>query len=93
MDQAQVMKKEREDWERMYHKTLKGLEVMIDVQRVMKNINKLAEEASTTVAEMEGTILMASINNHTTNAMNIIQIVEDLCYLIQSNMDNRAFQI
>jgi len=72
MDQAQVMKKEREDWERMYHKTLKGLEVMIDVQRVMKNINKLAEEASTTVAEMEGTILMASINNHTTNAMNII---------------------
>ena len=87
------MKKEREDWERMYHKTLKGLEVMIDVQRVMKNINKLAEEASTTVAEMEGTILMASINNHTTNAMNIIQIVEDLCYLIQSNMDNRAFQI
>ena len=30
MDQAQVMKKEREDWERTYHKTLKGLEVMID---------------------------------------------------------------
>ena len=31
MDQAQVIKKEREDWERMYHKTLKGLEAMIDI--------------------------------------------------------------
>jgi len=71
MDQAQVMKRKREDWERMYHKTLKGLEAMIDVQRVMKDMKKLAEEASTTVAEMEGTILMASINNCITNTMNI----------------------
>ena len=56
-------------------------------------MNKLAEEAGTTVAEMEGVILMASINNRTTNAMNITQMVEDLHYLIQSDMDNRAFQI
>ena len=93
MDQAQVIKKEREDWERTYHKTLKELEAMIDVQRVMKDIKKLAEETSMTVAEMEGMILMASINNHTTNTTNITQMVEDLHYLIQSNMDNRAFQI
>jgi len=93
MDQAQVMKRERENWERMYHKILKGLEAMIDGQRVMKNMKKLAEEASTTVAEMEGTILMASIDNRTTNATNITQMVEDLRYLIQSDMDNRAFQI
>jgi len=93
MDQAQVMKKEREDWERTYHKTLKGLEVMIDIQRIMKDMKKLAEEISTTVAEMEGTILMASINNRTTNAMDITQMVEDLRYLIQSNMDGKAFQI
>ena len=33
MDQAQVMKREREDWLRLYHKMLKGLEMMIDVQR------------------------------------------------------------
>jgi len=71
MDQVQVMKREREDWERMYHKILKGLEAMIDVQRVMKDMKKLAEEAGTTVAEMEGTILTASIDNRTTNAMNI----------------------
>jgi len=93
MDQAQVMKKEREDWERMYYKTLKGLEVMIDVQRVMKDMKKLAEETSTTVVEIEGMILMASMNNHTTNATNITQVAEDLRYLIQSDMDNRAFQI
>ena len=93
MDQAQIIKKEREDWERLYHKTLKGIEAMIDIQRVMKDMKKLAEEAGTTVAEMEGTILMASINNRTTNATNITQMAEDLCYLIQSDMDDRAFQV
>jgi len=93
MDQAQVIKRESEDWERTYHKTLKELEVMINIQRMMKDIKKLAEETSTTVMEMEETILMASINNRTTNAMNITQMAEDLRYLIQSNMDNRAFQI
>ena len=93
MDQAQVMKREREDWERIYHKTLKGLEAMVDIQRIMKDMKKLAEETSMTVAEMEGTILTASINNRTTNATNITQMAEDLQYLIQSNMDDRAFQI
>jgi len=93
MDQAQVMKRERENWKRTYHKTLKRLKAMIDVQRIMKDIKKLAEETSMTVAEMEGTILTASINNRTTNATNITQIAEDLRYLIQSNMDDKAFQI
>ena len=31
INQAQVMKREREDWTRFYHKTLKGLETIIDV--------------------------------------------------------------
>ena len=93
MDQAQVMKKERENWERTYHKTLKGPEMIIDVQRVIKDIKKLVKEASTTVAEMKGNILTASIDNCTTNTMNITQIVEDLHYLIQGDMDDRAFQI
>ena len=93
LDQAQVMKKEREDWERLYHKTLKGIEAMIDVQRAVKDMKKIAEEAGTTVAEMEGTILMASIDNRTTNATSIIQMAEDLRYLIQSDMDDRAFQV
>ena len=63
MDQAQVMKKEREDWSRLYHKTLKGLEMMINIQRMMKDIKKLAEEANTMITEIEGTVLTASINN------------------------------
>ena len=71
MDQAQVIKKKREDWMRLYHKTLKGLETMIDVQRMVKNIKKLAEEVNTTITEVEESILIASINNRTTNATNI----------------------
>jgi len=63
MDQAQVMKREQEDWSRLYHKTLKGIEAMIDVQRMLKDMKKIAGETSTTVMEMEGIILMASINN------------------------------
>jgi len=47
---------------------------------------KIAGEANTTITEMEETILKASINNRTTNAMNILGISEDLQYLIQSNM-------
>jgi len=78
MDQAQVMKREREDWKKTYHKTLKGIEAMIDVQKMMKDIKKIAEETNMTVMEMEGTILMASIDNRTTNAMNITQMVKDL---------------
>ena len=57
------MKREREDWTRVYHKTLKEIEAMIDVQRMLKDMKKIVEETSTTVAEMEGTILVASINN------------------------------
>ena len=93
MNQAQVMKKEREDWTRLYYKTLKGIEAMIDVQRMLKDMKKIVEETSTTVIEMEGTILTASINNRTTNTMNIMQIAEDIQYLVQSDMDNRALQI
>ena len=63
MDQAQVMKREREDWLRLYHKMLKRLEMIIDIQRWMKDIKKLAEEANTTIMEAERLILTASINN------------------------------
>ena len=93
MDQAQVMKREREDWERLYHKTLKGIEAMINVQRIVKDMKKMAEETNMTIMEMEETILMASINNQTVNTMNIMQISEDLWYLVQSDMDKQAFQI
>ena len=56
-------------------------------------MKKMAEEMNTIITEMEGMILMASINNRTVNTMKITQISEDLQYLVQSNMDERAFQI
>ena len=91
MDQAQVIKREREYWSRLYHKMLKGLEIMIDVQRLVKDIKKLAEETNITITEVEGSVLMANINNQVINTTNITQILEDLRYIVQSNMDEWAF--
>ena len=42
---------------------MKGIEAMIDVQRMIKDMKKIAEETSTIVMEMERTILTASVNN------------------------------
>jgi len=81
------MKREREDWTRLYHKTLKGIETMINVQKMAKNLKKIAEETNMTITEMEETILTASINNQMVNTMNITQISEDLQYMVQSDMD------
>ena len=87
------MKRKREDWTRLYYKTLKGIEAMIDVQRMTKDIKKLAEETNTILTEIERTVLTASNNSRVMNATNLTQISEDLQYLVQSDMDNRAFQI
>ena len=57
------MKRKREDWMRLYYKTLKGIEARIDVQRMVKDLKKIAEETNMMITEIEGTILMASINN------------------------------
>ena len=54
-------------------------------------MKKLARE--TMITEMKGFILTASINNWTMNATNITGISENLWYLVQSNMENWAFQI
>jgi len=93
MDQAQVMKREQEDWTRMYHKMLKEIETMIDVQRMIKDIKKLAGEVNIVVTEMEEAILWASINNRMTNATNISGISEDLRFLVQSDIEEQAFQV
>jgi len=78
MDQAQVIKREREDWTRLYHKMLKEIEAMIDVQRMVKDLKKIAEKTNITITEMEEMILIASINNQMVNTTNITQISEDL---------------
>jgi len=76
------MKKEREDWTRLYYKTLKGIEVMIDVQKIVKDLKKIVEETNMMITEMEGMILTVSINNRMINTTNITQILEDLQYVI-----------
>ena len=78
MDEAKAFKEEQDDQTRLYHKMLKGLETIIDVQKQVWDIMKIAEEANMTITEVEGTILKASINNWTTNEMNILGISEDL---------------
>ena len=93
MEKARMMKEERNDWTKLYHKMLKGLEVMIDVQKQVKNMMKIVAETNITITEIEDTILKASTNNQVINAMNITGVSEDLRYLIQSNMENRVFQI
>ena len=93
MEEARMMKEERNDWTKLYHKMLKGLEVMIDVQKQVKNMIKIVAETNITITEIEDTILKASTNNQVINAMNITGVSEDLRYLIQSNMENRVFQI
>jgi len=54
---------------------------------------KMAEEADTTITEIEKTILKASINNRIMNTTNILRISEDLQNLIQCDMENWIYQI
>jgi len=62
--------------------------MIIDVQKMVKNMKKLVKVANMIVIEMEGSILTASIDNQTTNAMNILEISENLWYLIQSDIED-----
>jgi len=59
----------------------------------VKDIIKIAEETNMTITEIKRTVLKVSINNRTTNAMNILGISKNLQYLIQSNMEDQAYQI
>ena len=51
---------------------------MIDVQKQVRDIMKIAAETNTMITEMENTILKASTNNRVINAMNITGVSEDL---------------
>ena len=54
---------------------------------------KIVAETNTTITEMEEVILEASINNWVTNTTNITGVLENLRYLVQSNIENWVFQI
>ena len=53
IDEAKIMKEEKNDWTKIYHKTLKGLEAMIDMQKQVKNMIKIAEETNTMITEIK----------------------------------------
>jgi len=78
MEEARMMKNKRNNWTKTYYKMLKGLEVMIDVQKQIENMMKIATETNMMITEMEDSILKASINNQVINAMNITGVSEDL---------------
>jgi len=88
IDEAKALKEERKDWTRIYHKTLKEIDVIIDMQRQVRDMMKIAAEANIMITEIEEVILKANINNQIINATNIAGISEDLRYLVQSNMEN-----
>ena len=52
-DEVQVLKKEQDNWTRIYYKTLKGLKVMIDVQRQVQDMMKIAGETNMTIMEIK----------------------------------------
>jgi len=91
--EARMMKEERNNWMKIYYKMLKGLEAMIDVQKQVRNMMKIAAETNIMITEMEDTILKTSTNNWVINTTSITGISENLQYLIQSDMENRIFQI
>ena len=82
MEEARIIKEERNNWTKVYHKILKGLEVMIDIQKQVKDMMKIAEEANIMMMEIEGSILKASSSNQVITTTNIIGVSEDLRYLI-----------
>jgi len=71
MDKARMMKDERNDWTKTYHKMLKELEAMIDVQKQIKDMMKITAETNMMITEIENSILKASINNQVINTTNI----------------------
>jgi len=63
MNEARIIKDKRNNWTKIYHKMLKGLKTMIDVQRQIKDMVKITAETNMTITEIEDSILKASINN------------------------------
>ena len=51
---------------------------MIDVQKQIKDMMKMAEEINTMITKIEEMILKASKNNQIMNVTNILGISEDL---------------
>jgi len=60
MEKVSLFKKECNNWTRIYYKLLQDIETIINIQKQVQDIMKLAEETNTTIMKMEGTILKVS---------------------------------
>ena len=78
LDEAKLLQMECNNWTQLYHKTLQGIETIIDVQKQVKDMMKMAEEMNTMITKIKGMILKASKNNYIMNTINILGISEDL---------------
>jgi len=63
MNKVKAFKEKQDDWTRLYYKMLKEIEAMINIQKQVQDMMKIAEETNTTITEMEQIILQANINN------------------------------
>ena len=63
---------------RLYHEMLKGLKAIIEIQRQVKEIIKIAGEINIMIKKMKETVLNTSINEQIINVINIIRVLEDL---------------
>ena len=61
-----------------YHKILKEIRTIINVQKQVQDIIKITREINIIITEIENTILKISINNQTINATNILEVLKDL---------------
>ena len=76
-----------------YHKIIWGIERIVDIQMQLQNIIKLAEEANTQITQIELTILQTSDNYWVQMMGDIFSISEDLCNIVQSDMEKQAYHI
>ena len=61
MDEARIFKKKCNDWTKLYYKMLKGLKAMINVQRQVRDIMKIAEETNMMITGIKDTIIIIII--------------------------------
>jgi len=69
---------EKKNWTKKYHKIIRGLETIADIQLQLQNIVQLAEVTNTQLAEIKTTILQASDVYKIQTTRDIFSISENL---------------
>ena len=78
IDKAKLFKKKCDDWTKLYYKILKGLKAIIDVQKQVQDMMKIAKETNTMITKIKDIILKTSITNWVNNVTDILGISKNL---------------